>query len=68
MLLLHFDPFTTEIVLKDVADPEVIANFTAFYVAADLQLTTGTVKVDDYLFIEEDVSMTLEEDATLELV
>lgn len=68
MLLLQFDPVTTEIILKEVADPEIIANFTEFYVASNLQLTTGTVLVDEYMFIENGVSMTLEGDAILELV
>ena len=67
MYLLHYDPVTTEVKLENVADPQVLANFTQLYVAYDLQLTTGTVLIDEFIFIEDGISMTLENGAVLEL-
>ena len=37
MLLLHYDPMTTEITFKDVADPPTIANFTEFILNSNLR-------------------------------
>jgi hypothetical protein len=67
MYLMHFDPVTTEITLEHVADPQIVANFTQLYVAYDLQLTTGTVQIDEFIIIEDGISMTLETGAILEL-
>lgn len=67
MYLLRYDPVTTEVKLENVADPQVLANFTQLYVAYDLQLTTGTVLIDEFIFIEDEISMTLENGAVLEL-
>lgn len=68
MFLLDFDPVTTEVSLRKVADPQVIANFTEFVLTSDLQLTTGTVVVDNFMVLENDTVMTIEEDAVLELI
>jgi len=68
MLLLHYDPVTTEIVLKDVPDPQVVANFTEFTLTSNLQLTTGTVIVDEFMELGENVAMTINDDAVLELI
>jgi hypothetical protein len=67
MYLLRYDPVTTEVKLENVADPQVLANFTQLYVTYDLQLTTGTVLIDEFIFIEDGISMTLENGAVLEL-
>jgi hypothetical protein len=68
MLLLHYDPMTTEITFKDVADPPTIANFTEFILNSNLQLTTGTVTVDKFMELGQEVIMTINEGAALELV
>lgn len=67
MYLLRYDPVTTEVKLENVADPQVLANFTQLHVTYDLQLTTGTVLIDEFIFIEDGISMTLENGAVLEL-
>lgn len=67
MYLMNFDPVTTEITLEHVQDPTIVANFTQLYVAYDLQLTTGTVLIDEFIFVEDGISMTLETGAVLEL-
>lgn len=67
MYLLRYDPVTTEVKLENVADPQVLTNFTQLYVTYDLQLTTGTVLIDEFIFIEDGISMTLENGAVLEL-
>jgi len=68
MLLLHYDPVTTEVILKDVSDPQVVANFTEFTLTSNLQLTTGTVIVDQFMELGENVAMTINDDAVLELI
>lgn len=67
MYLMNFDPVTTEITLEHVPDPLIVANFTQLHVASDLQLTTGTVQIDEFMIIEGGISMTLEIGAVLEL-
>ena len=68
MFLLHYDPVTTELVLKNVPDPEVVANFTEFTLTSNLQLTTGTVIVDEFMEVGNEVAMTIGESAALELL
>jgi hypothetical protein len=68
MFLLHYDPVTTELVLKNVPDPPVVANFTVLVLTSDLQLTTGTVVIDELMEVGDNVTMTIEDGAVLELI
>lgn len=67
MYLLRYNPVTTEVNLETTPDPEIVANFTQLYVGLDLQLSAGTVQIDELIFIEDGISMTLETGAVLEL-
>jgi hypothetical protein len=54
MLLLQFDPLTTEIAFREQPLPPVTANFSEFTLTTDLNLTVGTVTVTGSIDFTED--------------
>jgi hypothetical protein len=67
MFILAYEPLTTEIIFKDVADPVIVATFTEFYVTKDLTLTQGTVVVLGFIEVDPGVVLTIDGQSVLEI-
>lgn len=68
MLLLQYDPGTTELIFRETFVPPVIASFSEFTLTTDLTLNQGTVLVADYLDVTNDGSLEVGENSVIEVV
>jgi hypothetical protein len=54
MLLLQYDPATTELVFREQPLPPVTANFSEFNLTTTISLNAGTVTVNGYIDMNQD--------------
>lgn len=53
MLLLQYDPATTELIFREQPLPPVTANFAEFVLTTNITLNVGTVTVNGFVDINE---------------
>jgi len=53
MLLLQYDPATTELIFREQALPPVTANFEEINLTTNITLNAGTVTVNGYIDMSE---------------
>lgn len=68
MLLLQYDPATTELVFKEQTVPPATANLSQFNITSTLSLNAGTITVDNALNIEESGVMQIFGSSVLEVL
>lgn len=68
MLLLQYDPTTTEVIFKEAFVPPVTATFSEFTLTSTLSLNQGTVIVTTYLDLTADGSLEVASNSIIEVV
>lgn len=68
MLLLQYDPSTTELVFKEQTVPPATANLSQFDITQYLSLNVGSITVDNALNIEENGTMQISGSGSLEVL
>jgi len=53
MLLLQYDPATTELIFREQPLPPVTANFSEFVLTTNITLNVGTVTVNGFINMNE---------------
>lgn len=68
MLLLQYDPGTTELIFRETFVPPVTASFSEFTLTTDLTLTQGTVIVSGHMDVTEDGTLEVSVNSIIEVV
>lgn len=68
MLLLQYDPATTELSFKEQALPPVTANFSEFELTSPLTLNAGTVTVNGFFSVSESGSLEITVGSIIEVL
>jgi len=68
MLLLQFDPITTEVVMREQPVPPVVANFDEFTLTTNLSLTQGTITVTGHIDVTENGTLNVGVSGILEVL
>lgn len=68
MLVLRYDPATTELSFREVFIPPVIANFNEFTLTTELNLTAGMVTVTGRLDITETGTLAIDVTGVIEIL
>lgn len=68
MLIMQYDPTTTELILREQDIPPVIANISQLKLTTDLTLYQGTVIVHGLVDLAVDGSLEISVDSVLEVV
>lgn len=68
MLVLQYDPTTTELSFIEKALPPVTANFSELNLTTNLVLNQGTVTVNDYINIQESAIVSIADGSIIEVV
>lgn len=68
MLLLQYDPGTTELIFRETFVPPVTASFSEFTLTTDLTLTQGTVIVAEVMDVTESGVLQLNINSIVEVV
>lgn len=68
MLLLQYDPSTTELIFREATVPPVTASFSQFTLTTDLTLQQGTVIVTGFMDVTENGALEVNVNSIIEVV
>lgn len=68
MLLLQYDPGTTELIFRETFVPPVTASFSEFTLTTDLTLTQGTVIVSGFMNVTDGGALEVNVNSIIEVV
>jgi len=68
MLLLQYDPSTTELIFREQPLPPVTANFSELDLTTNVRLNVGTVTVNEYINMNETGSVEIGSGSIVEVL
>lgn len=68
MLLLQYDPSTTELIFRESFVPPVTASFSEFTLTTNLTLEAGTVLVDGVMDVTDDGTLQIAVNSIIEVL